>query len=251
MTPTSEVRESASRRELATSVAAALLDRLAEAQARGEVPQVGLTGGSIADELHREVARLSPDSGVDWSRVVLWWGDERWLPTGSEDRNEVQAHAAFITELGVDPAHVHPMPPSDAGLSLPDAAAAYGASMREHGAGFFEVLMLGVGPDGHVASLFPGHPAAVVRDAIVVPVEESPKPPPERISLTFEAMDRSNAVWFVAAGADKADALAAAMSGPAGIGSPEAVECPARVPRGTRETVWWLDPESASALPHR
>ncbi|MCW2738069.1 6-phosphogluconolactonase [Nocardioides sp.] len=244
----SDVRRADSRSELATSVAAALLERLALAQARGDVPQIGLTGGSIADELHREVARLSPGSGVDWSRVVLWWGDERWLPAGDPDRNEVQAHDAFITALGVDPANVHPMPASDDGLSLDDAAAAYGETIREFGAGSFEVLMLGIGPDGHVASLFPGHPAAVVRDAIVVPVEDSPKPPPERLSLTFEAMDRSDAVWFVAAGEDKAGAVAAAMSGPAAIGSPEAVECPARVPRGTVETLWWLDPDSAHLL---
>lgn len=249
MSSTSEVRESSSRSELATAVATALLARLAHAQSEGRVPQIGLTGGSIADELHREVARLSPGSGVDWSRVVLWWGDERWLPAGSPDRNEVQAHAAFITDLGVAATNVHPMPASDAGLSLADAALAYAETVREHGAGSFDVLMLGVGPDGHVASLFPGHPAALVRDAIAVPVEESPKPPPERISLTFEAMDRSDAVWFVAAGADKADAVAAARSGPAEIGSPEAVECPARVPRGTVETIWWLDPASARALP--
>ena len=245
MTSAADVRVSASRSELATSVAVALLARLSHVQSEGRVPQIGLTGGSIAEELHREVARLSPGSGVDWSRVVLWWGDERWLPTGSADRNEVQAHESFISAVGVDPSHTHPMPASDEGLSLADAAVAYGETMREHGAGSFDVLMLGVGPDGHVASLFPGHPAAVLRDAIAVPVEESPKPPPQRISLTFEAMDRSDAVWFVVAGADKADAVAAAMSGPAEIGSPEAVECPARVPRGTEETVWWLDPETA------
>ena len=245
MTSAADVRVSASRSELATSVAVALLARLSHVQSEGRVPQIGLTGGSIAEELHREVARLSPGSGVDWSRVVLWWGDERWLPTGSADRNEVQAHESFISAVGVDPSHVHPMPASDEGLSLADAAVAYGETVREHGAGSFDVLMLGVGPDGHVASLFPGHPAAVLRDAIAVPVEESPKPPPQRISLTFEAMERSDAVWFVAAGADKADAVAAAMAGPAEIGSPEAVECPARVPRGTEETVWWLDPETA------
>lgn len=238
---TPSLRVSPTRGELATAVATALLSRIAQAQARGEVPQIGLTGGSVADELHREVARLSADSPVDWSRVVLWWGDERWLPAGSPDRNEVQARTAFISAVGVDEANVHAMPASDDGLSLADAVLAYAATMRERGAGFFEVLMLGIGPDGHVASLFPGHPAAAVADAIAVPVEVSPKPPPERVSLTFEAMERSKAVWFVAAGADKADAVAASMQPRALPGSPEAVACPARVPRGTDETVWWLD----------
>lgn len=235
------IHVSSSREELATAVASALLARLANAQGRGEVPQIGLTGGSIAEEIHRELARLSHMSAVDWTRVVLWWGDERWLPAGSDDRNEVQARAAFIDEVGVDEANVHAMPASDAGLSLAEAAQAYSETLRELGAGSFEVLMLGIGPDGHVASLFPGHPAAEVADAVVVPVEGSPKPPPERLSLTFEAIERSDAVWFVAAGADKAAAVAAATSMSAAPGSPEARECPARVPRGTEETIFWLD----------
>ena len=235
------IHVSSSREELATAVASALLARLANAQGRGEVPQIGLTGGSIAEEIHRELARLSHTSAVDWTRVVLWWGDERWLPAGSDERNEVQARAAFIDEVGVDEANVHPMPASDAGLSLAKAAQAYSETLRELGAGSFEVLMLGIGPDGHVASLFPGHPAAEVADAVVVPVEDSPKPPPERLSLTFEAIERSDAVWFVAAGADKAAAVAAATSMSATPGSPEARECPARVPRGTEETIFWLD----------
>lgn len=235
------IHVSSSREELTTAVASALLARLANAQGRGEVPQIVLTGGSVADELHRELARLSHTSAVDWARVVLWWGDERWLPAGSDDRNEVQARAAFIDEVGVDEANVHAMPASDAGLSLAEAAQAYSETLRELGAGSFEVLMLGIGPDGHVASLFPGHPAAEVADAVVVPVEDSPKPPPERLSLTFEAMERSDAVWFIAAGADKAAAVAAATSMSATPGSPEALECPARVPRGTEETIFWLD----------
>lgn len=230
---------------LVGDVASALLDRLEAAQARGEVPQIGLTGGSIADALHRELARRAPDSSVDWSRVVFWWGDERFVPAASPERNAGQAREALLDHVGVDEAHVHEVPASDEVDTAEDSAAAYSATMREQGAGFFEVLMLGIGPDGHVASLFPGHPAAVVADAIVVPVEESPKPPPERLSLTFEAMERSNAVWFVAAGADKADAIARALTGPAAPGSPEAVECPARVPRGTVETVWWLDDAAA------
>ena len=241
------IHVSSGREELATAVASALLARLANAQERGEIPHIGLTGGSVADEVHRELARLSHASAVDWTRVVMWWGDERWLPTGSPDRNEVQARAAFIDEVGVDEAHVHAMPASNDGLTLADAALAYGETVRELGAGSFEVLMLGIGPDGHVASLFPGHPAAEVANAIAVPVEDSPKPPPERLSLTFEAMERSNAVWFVAAGSDKADAVADSILPRALPGSPEAIACPARVPRGTVETVWWLDRSVAPA----
>lgn len=251
------VRRHADRDSLAAAVAAAVISRLEAAQSRGEVPQVGLTGGSVADAIHRELGRRAAQSGVNWKQVVFWWGDERWVPAGSDDRNELQARRAFLDEVGVDPANVHPMPASDSGLSLSEAALAYGATIREFGAGFFEILMLGIGPDGHIASLFPDHPDAAVTNEIAVAVHNSPKPPPERISFTFEAMARANAVWFVASGEDKADPVARTVSlttDPAGD-SPrtptraEVLQTPAAGVRGTQETVWWLDDAAASALP--
>jgi 6-phosphogluconolactonase len=237
-----DVRRHEDAASLVGDVASALLDRLEGAQSRGEVPQVGLTGGTIADALHRELARRAPDSSVDWSRVVFWWGDERFVPADSPDRNAGQAREAFLDHVGVDEAHVHEVPASDQVDSAEDAAAAYSATMRSEGAGFFEVLMLGIGPDGHCASLFPGHPALEARDAIAVAVHDSPKPPPDRVTLTFEAMERCRAVWFVASGEDKADAVARALAADGSI-----TETPARGVRGD-ETVWWLDEAAASSL---
>ncbi|WP_107765730.1 6-phosphogluconolactonase [Nocardioides terrigena] len=227
---------------LAGDVASMLLDRLETAQGRGEVPQIGLTGGSIAEAIHREIARRAVDSSVDWSRVVFWWGDERFVEAGSPDRNARQAREAFLDGLGVDPAHVHEVPAADAVATAEDAAAAYSEALRTHGAGFFEVLMLGVGPDGHIASLFPGHPALDVTDSIAVAVHDSPKPPPDRVSLTFEAMDRARAVWFLVSGDGKADAVAAALAGG------DVHEIPARGVVGQVETLWLLDEAAASAL---
>jgi 6-phosphogluconolactonase len=183
------------------------------------------------------------DSSVDWSRVVFWWGDERFVPAASPDRNAGQAREALLDHVGVDEANVHEVPASDEVATAEEAADAYSATMREQGAGFFEVLMLGIGPDGHCASLFPGHPALGARDAIAVAVHDSPKPPPDRVTLTFEAMARCRAVWFIASGEGKADAVARAL---ADEGSIE--ETPARGVRGD-ETVWWLDEAAASALP--
>ncbi len=228
---------------LVKDCASALLERLEAAQARGEVPQIGLTGGSIADDLHRELARRAPDSALDWSQVVFWWGDERFVPADSPDRNARQAREALLDHVGVDPAHVHEIPASDQVATAEDSADAYSTALREHGAGFFEVLILGIGPDGHCASLFPGHPALRATDAIAVAVHDSPKPPPDRVTLTFEAMERCRAVWFIASGEGKADAVAHAL---ADDGSVEAT--PARGVRG-EETVWWLDAGAASALP--
>lgn len=227
---------------LVGDVASALLDRLEAAQARGEVPQVGLTGGSIAEALHRELARRSADSAIDWSRVVFWWGDERFVPADSPDRNAQQAREALLAHVPVDPARVHEVPASDQVATAEDAAAAYSETMCSEGAGFFEVLMLGIGPDGHCASLFPGHPALEARDAIAVAVHDSPKPPPDRVTLTFDAMERCRAVWFIASGEGKAEAVARALADEGTV-----AETPARGVRGD-ETVWWLDEDAASAL---
>jgi 6-phosphogluconolactonase len=206
------------------------------------VPQIGLTGGSIAEAVHRELARLSPSSEVDWSRVVVWWGDERFVAADDPERNAGQARAAFLDAVGVDPARVHEMPSTDAAADVDAAAAAYSEQVREHGAGAFEVLMLGVGPDGHIASLFPSHPALDARDAIAVGVRDSPKPPPERVSLTFEALNHARAVWFLVSGDGKAEAVARAMGGA------DVHEVPATGVTGEDETIWFLDRASASRL---
>ncbi len=237
-----EIRRHDDSDSLVGDVASALLDRLEAAQARGEVPQIGLTGGSIADELHRELARRAQDSSVDWSRVVFWWGDERFVPSDSPDRNARQAREALLDHVGIDEANVHEVPASDEVATAEDAAEAYSATMRSDGAGFFEVLMLGIGPDGHCASLFPGHPVLDARDAIAVAVHDSPKPPPDRVTLTFEAMARCHAVWFIASGEGKAEAVARALAEDGSI-----AETPARGVRGD-QTVWWLDEDAASAL---
>lgn len=247
MSPIVEVHDDAA--ALATSVAGEVLRRLRAAQQRGEVPQVGLTGGSIAEKIHAELGRLGADSGVDWGRVVFWWGDERYVAQDSPDRNATSARSSFLDLVGVDPRHVHEAPATDSGLSLDEAAAAYGREVREHGAGGFEVLMLGVGPDGHVASLFPGHPALEVDDAVAVAVPDSPKPPPERITLTFGALDRSRAVFFVVSGEEKAGAVARALA-PDGSPGATVAETPARGVTGSpgADLVWFLDRPAASHL---
>ena len=225
---------------LATAAAGELLSRLAAAQEAGREPQIALTGGTIADKLHHELARLSPDSGVDWARVVVWWGDERFVGPASPDRNAGQARAAFLDAVGAT--QVHEMPSTESAATPDEGAAAYAAELREHGAGEFEVVMLGIGPDGHIASLFPGQPTLDVADEIAVGVTGSPKPPPERISLTFAALRRARAVWFIVSGDDKATAVASALGGA------DLHDVPAAGVAGREETIWFLDRASASEL---
>ncbi|MDO9456778.1 6-phosphogluconolactonase [Nocardioides sp.] len=226
---------------LASAVAGELLSRLADLQAGGTEPNLGLTGGTIADKIHREVARLSPDFDVDWTRVVVWFGDERFVPADSPDRNAGQARAAFLDAVGAT--QVHEVPSSDDAATVDEAAERYGRAIREHGSGGFDILMFGIGPDGHVASLFPGNAALTATDAIAVGVPDSPKPPPERVTLTFEAFARADAVWFLASGDGKAEAVARALADDGTI-----TETPARGVTGTTETLWWLDRASASLL---
>ena len=239
MTPRIEVQPSPE--ALATAVAGELLSRLADLQATGHVPHIGLTGGTIAEAVHRELARLSPASGVDWGTVVVWFGDERFVAPDSPDRNAGQARAAFLDAVGAT--QVHEMASTASAATVDEGAAAYGELLRAHGAGQFDVLMLGIGPDGHVASLFPEHPALDVDDTVAVGVHDSPKPPPERVSLTFAALNRSAAVWFLASGEGKAEAVARALAADGSV-----TATPARGVTGSAETLWWLDPPSASRL---
>lgn len=230
---------------LATAIAGALLRRIVEAQADGGVPRICLTGGSIAGAAHHELARLAPTSDADWSRVELWWGDERFVEPGSPARNAGAARSAFVDALGVPAERVHEMPSTHDAPDLAAGGAAYAETVRAHG-GEFEVTMLGVGPDGHVASLFPGRAEllVVVRDVVVVP--DSPKPPPERITLSLGALNRSRAVWLLASGESKAEAVARALSG--AEPAPTVSELPAVGVHGTVETVWFLDRAAAALL---
>lgn len=238
--PLIEVKESAE--ALATAVAGEFLSRIADLQSAGHVPTVGLTGGSIAGAVHRELARLGPGSGVDWQAIDFYFGDERFVPADSPERNVGQARAAFLAPLGVPDSRIHSAPAQGEAADVDAAAAAYSADIRAHGRGGFDLLMFGVGPDGHVASLFPGSAQLTATDAIAVGVADSPKPPPERVTLTYEALNRATSVWFLVSGEGKADAVARAHSGA------DADDIPAVGVAGSEETVWFLDREAASRL---
>ena len=230
---------------LAHAVAARLLTRLVDLQRHGRVPQLALTGGTVANEVYAAMAGSEAATAVDWGRVELWWGDERFVPAADGARNEGQARQALLDRVPLDPARVHPMPAADGPERDLDAAAErYARELREQGGDRFDVVLLGVGPDGHVASLFPGFAQLDVEDTIAVPVRESPKPPPERISLTFPALERTDEVWFVAAGEEKAEAVRRALEP-----GTDRHAVPAARPRGMRRTLWLLDEAAAAELP--
>jgi 6-phosphogluconolactonase len=236
---------------LARAVAARLVTALVDAQAARGSASVVLTGGGIGVATLRELADSPARDAVDWDALDVWWGDERFLPAGHRERNETQAREALLDQVPVDPGRVHPMAASDGGdgEDLDGAAERYGDELakasrpEDHGpVPTFDVLLLGVGPDGHVASLFPGSPA-VYDDRIVIPVRAAPKPPPTRLSLSTTAINAAREVWLIAAGEEKAAAARMALSG----AGPTAV--PAAGVHGRARTLWLLDRAAASRLP--
>jgi 6-phosphogluconolactonase len=221
---------------LAEASADRLAERVRRIQAEGRTPRVLLTGGTIAVSMYRCI----DESDADWSNVEFWFGDERYVPTGHADRNDHQAREAFLDRVGADPTLVHMVEDNDCSLSAADAAERYAATLPAEP---FDVALFGVGPDGHLASLFPGFPQLDEQDADVVAVFDSPKPPPVRITMTFPRLNRSTAVWFLVSGADKADAVAHALAPDGSV-----AETPARGVRGMDETLWLLDEAAASRL---
>ncbi len=242
---------------LASAAAARTVTRLADAIAAGGRAHLVLTGGGIGTKVLAAIAAAPARDAVDWRLVDFWWGDERFEAAGDPERNETGARGALLDGLRVDPARVHAVPgPDGPDGDDPDAAAArYAAELAAAAGGpagasgngavpAFDVLMLGIGPEGHVASIFPDSPAARAAGSVVA-VRNSPKPPPTRISLTFSAIQAAREVWILASGAEKADAVAEALSGVSQD------KLPAAGARGRDRTPFLLDEAAAAKLPAR
>lgn len=245
--PPPQVQISDSAELLADTAATRASDVLATAIAERGVAHLVITGGGILEKVLAAMA--GPRAGIDWQRVHVWWGDERYVPHDSDDRNDLPAFAKLLDHVDVDPAQVHRMPASDAGFDDAEAAAAaYAADLAQHAdpgalAPAFDVVLLGVGPDGHCCSLFPHHPVLDVTDTAASAVHDSPKPPPDRLTLTFTALDGARAIWFIASGEGKAEATARAVDP-----STSVHEVPSSGPRGTEQTLWLIDRDAAGQL---
>jgi 6-phosphogluconolactonase len=234
---------------VATAAADRLVPALVDAQRDRGAAHLALTGGGLGTAVLAALRDHDNRLAVDWSAVDVWWSDERYLPSGHPDRNETQARAALLDHLPLDPARVHPMPASD-GPDGPDVDAAAeryagqlaAAAPHRTGVPAFDVALLGMGPEGHVMSVFPESPAAH-DERPVVGVHGCPKPPPTRITFTFPTLQAAREVWLLVAGEDKAGAAAMALGG-AGR-----VAVPAAGATGREQTLWLLDQAAARALP--
>ncbi len=233
---------------LADAAASRLVTAIVDAQAARGQADVVLTGGSMGIAILASVGSSRIRDAIDWRRLHLWWGDERYLPDGDPDRNETQARDALLDSVPLDLERVHPMVGPDRSSSVEDSAGQYAEALaRAAGAGRelpeFDVVLLGMGPDAHVASLFPEHPALYADDGPTVAVHGSPKPPPLRVSLTMSTLNSGKDIWLIVAGEDKAAAVGMALSG-AGI-----MQAPAAGVSGRRSTVWLLDRPAATHVP--
>lgn len=238
---------------LAEAVSVRLVTKLIELLATQPVVHVCLTGGSSGINVLRVTADSPRLADVDWTRVHFWWGDDRYLPEGHADRNSVQARDALLGGLvsyyGLPETNIHPLPGRDVFRDIETAARVAAAELADFGmAGrdfpVFDICFLGMGPDGHVASLFPGHATLRETERSVISEVASPKPPAERLSLTMPVLKASTRVWFVLAGADKSSALGLALAGA------NPLEVPAAGVEGTRTTIFFVDQAAATDVPH-
>lgn len=240
--PAPEFSRHADQDALVEAARARFVDVVTAAQGDDGIARVAVTGGGAGIGL---LAALAADSGgVDWGRVMVFFGDERFVPEESPDRNVGQAREALFDHVDIPESYIFPIAPSG-GAYLEDpvcAADAYADILAMHAPNGFDLHLLGMGPEGHVNSLFPRTPAIAETERTVVEVRDCPKPPPTRVSLTLPAVNASERVWLLVSGEAKAEAAKAIADGA------DPADWPAAGVRGVSETIVFVDEAAASML---
>ncbi len=234
-------------------VAKRLVNKLTKLSAGDDLVHVSLTGGSSGGAVLRRVAEHPQRDAIRWDRIHFWFGDERYVPADDDERNERQARQALLDVLDIPAENIHAMAASDSGVSVEEGAIEYeralaafpslNANGEQQPWPSFDICLLGVGPDAHIASLFPDRPAISVTDRAAVAVFDSPKPPPVRITLTRPVINASQRLWLVLTGSEKAAALGLALAG-ASYSS-----VPAAGAKGRRHTNFFVDRAAAAQVP--
>lgn len=220
--------------EVAKSAAKDLSIELAHLLQSQQVVNLVLTGGTVGIKVLSELAPLIDH--MDLSGLQIWWGDERFVEANSRDRNSVQANEALLSRIQVPKENIHEMPSIEVG-DLETASKVF-SELFESQVPTFDIVLLGMGPDGHVASLFPDSNAIEFGNWVVAE-PDSPKPPQQRISLSYRALSSANQVWFLVAGRDKAAAVSRVFAGE---------DLPATRVSGKEQTKWYMDEAAASEI---
>ncbi|MGH6889225.1 MAG: 6-phosphogluconolactonase [Rhizomicrobium sp.] len=202
--------------------------------------RISLSGGSTPKELYSLLAREPLRARIPWDRLEFFWGDERFVPHDDPASNYHMAMTAFLSSVPVPPQRIHPMPvdgtPQDAAVRYETLLKrVYGSDTLDPARPFFHIMLLGIGDDGHTASLIPGESALEELQRWVAAVPAGRAEP--RITLTYPAIESSGTIAFLATGAAKAAAVKGARNGDR--------QFPAGRLRPRGEVIWFLDRAAA------
>jgi 6-phosphogluconolactonase len=242
-----DIRIFTDRQELATALSSHVAQAAqASSIARGRLC-VALSGGSLMDMLASALVAPSLRDRIDWSIWHVFWVDERWVPPSSPDSNFGHARRLLLSRVGIPEEQIHAV---DDSKSPDETARAYEAKIRrtlpvETGAfPRFDLVLLGLGEDGHTASLFPAHPSLQESRRWVIPVFNAPKPPPVRVTMTLPVINSARQVVFVAAGSGKARVVSEVLHSAA-----ERPGLPASMVRPTNGELRWFIDQAAASMP--
>lgn len=229
-----EVIKLARASDVASQVALDLDNAISSLLSSKKKAHVVITGGTVGTFALEALAELLADK--DLAGLEIWWGDERFVESTSPDRNELQAKNALLSRISIPKSSLHPFPALD-GSAIEKAAHSFAKHIEQVGPSF-DIVLLGMGGDGHIASLFPDSEPESVGEWVVIE-RNSPKPPAARLSLSYKAISSSKQIWFLVAGSDKAEAVASVFAG---------ADLPAGKVSGVETTRWYLDEAAASGL---
>ena len=239
--------------DLASLAADLIVESAREAiESRGRFT-IALAGGSTPEKTYALLARPEKQRDVDWSKAYIFFGDERYVPANDSNSNFAMAQRSLLSKVPIPATQIFPVP--TVGLSLDEAAAAYAGTLAgcfsttpRDAAPRFDLILLGLGDDGHTASLFPGKPAVSVADRWVVFSPPGVLPPPvDRITFTFPVLNAARHVMFLIAGEKKAGILKEVLEG---------ARAPSRYPASGVHPIdgtltWLVDEAAAKNLTHR
>ncbi len=236
-----EIRKAVNAVDVATQASNEILDTIAEVLSKKDAAHVALTGGTVGVLTLEVLAKAIAERKTDFSKVHFWWGDERFVARDSADRNALQARRALLNSIDVPSENIHEFPASDDGLELNVAKMQFAEHLDKvfhNTSAAMDLTILGMGPDGHVASLFPGHSHP---GELVVAVPDSPKPPAQRLSMSMELINRSEKIIFVVSGIDKAEAIESVHQNP---------ECDLTAAKVSAkgQTLWIIDEAAGAAF---
>jgi 6-phosphogluconolactonase len=223
------------RKSLVSTAAEMISIRLSSFAKEDREIHIAITGGTVGTLVLEAIGKLTKNE--DLSKFHIWWVDERFVSEQSSDRNELQARAAWLSGSSIKEQNVHPFPAEESG-SVDDAAKSFAKQIEKYSPSF-DLVLLGMGEDGHVASLFPGSIGVEVGNWVVIE-KGSPKPPQQRLSLSLQAINGAKEVLFLVSGEEKAHAVSNALSGVGNL--------PASSVSGTDRTTWLIDEAAASEI---